>query len=140
MKLLRTGGAFEQLRDALFILVLDHAFGDEQREAADRRRLEEAAQRQFHSKLLTQARRHHRREQRVSAELEEVIVHTNRLNPEQLLPRARQVFLELVTRSGIRLQQVGSRVKVRKRFHFLRDYGSLRIRKHHPAIESRVKV
>jgi hypothetical protein len=84
--------------------------------------------------------RHHRRQQRVSAELEEVIVHPNLLNPKQLLPRARQIFLELVTRSDIRLQQIRSRMKIHSRFDILNDRGSLFIRKHHPAIESRVKV
>src|SRR5690349_24584276 len=53
----------------------------------DGRRFKQAAHGQLHSEALTHTRNESRRQQRMSAEHEKVVAHTNALNPEHFSPK-----------------------------------------------------
>ena len=63
-------------------------------EVRQRRRLEEVAQRQLDAEGAAQARDHLRRQQRVAAQVEEVVVRPDPLEPEHLGPDAGEDLLD----------------------------------------------
>src|SRR5689334_22049955 len=74
-------------RWCLFARPIAQSSFDVSGQVPDGRRFKQAAHRQLHSKAFTHTRNESRRQQRVSAEHEKVVVHTNALNPEHFSPK-----------------------------------------------------
>src|SRR5215213_5108484 len=83
-------------------------------EPCHRRRREDGPQRDLAAELLADSREETGGEKRMAAELEEVIVDTHLIEPEQVSPDRGQALLELVLRLAIGGREIGPLVPGRR--------------------------